>query len=326
MQQQVRHAVKRSMHPRSRLAPLAITAAVLCIAGCGSGGAGTGPKVGLSITAPTSGATVGVQQVVVAGTVSPATATVLVAGKPAPVIKGSFQRSLHLASPTQTITVTAQANGYTDSSTHTTVSYSSKLAAELLAAKTAASKAFAVHFATAAQVTKATPRTFPGANPKAVNSAFRLPSQSGTTPPSKPTTPTTPATPTKPTTPSSGGAPTSPAPLSPDQIRQLWEHGCLKHVKGENVVPWCTCIYVHLQSTGAFNSRDSVRQLIKEFDPWSRTGETAALPQSLRTAVTTCQQYLPPLDPITGKPVVTRLPGLSHKPVPAPTPTEPAPH
>jgi hypothetical protein len=326
MQQKVRHAVKKSMSPRSRLVPLAITAAVLCIAGCGSGGGGTGPNVGLSITAPTSGATVGVQQVVVAGTVSPVTATVLVAGKPTPVIKGSFQRSLHLASPTQTITVTAQANGYTDSSTHTTVSYSSKLAAELFAAKRAASKAFAVHFASAAQVTKAAPRTFPGANPKAVNSAFPLPSQSGTTPPSKPTTPTTPTTPPTPTTPSSGGAPTSPAPLSPDQIRQLWEHGCLKHVKGQNVVPWCTCIYVHLQSTGAFNSRESVRQLIKEFDPWSRTGETAALPQALQTAVTICQQYLPPLDPITGKPVVTRLPGLSHKPLPAPTPTDPAPH
>ncbi len=324
MQLEVRRAVKKSMRPRSRLVPLAITAAVLCIAGCGSGGAGTGPKVGLSITAPTSGATVGVQQVVVAGTVSPATATVLVAGKPTPVIKGSFRRSLHLASPTQTITVSAQANGYTDSSTRTTVSYSSKLAAELLAAKQAAAKAFAVHFATAAQVTKATPRTFPGANPTAVNSAFRLPSQSGPTPPSTPTAPT-PTPPTTPTTPSSGGAPTSPPPLSTDQIRQLWEHGCLKHAKGQNVVPWCTCIYVHLQSTGAFNSRDSVRHLIKEFDPWSRTGDASALPQALRTAVNVCQTYLPPLDPITGKPVVTRLPGLSHKPLAAPTPTGPAP-
>jgi hypothetical protein len=321
MQHEVHHAVKKSMRPRSRLVPLAITAAVLCIAGCGSGGA-TGPKVALAITAPTSGATVGVQQVVVAGTVTPATATVLVAGKPTPVIKGSFQRSLHLASPTQTITVTAQANGYTDSSTHTTVSYSSKLAAALFAAKKAASKAFAVHFATAAQVTKATPRTFPGADPKAVNSAFPLPSQSGTTPPSTPT----PSTPTTPTTPKSGGAPTSPTPLPADQIRQLWDHGCLKHAKSQNVVPWCTCIYVHLQSTGAFTTRESVRNLIKEFGPWSRTGSASALPQALRTAVTVCQPYLPPLDPITGKPVVTRLPGLSHKPVAAPTPTAPAPH
>ena len=104
------------------------------------------------------------------------------------------------------------------------------------------------------------------------------------------------------------------------QIRTLWEHGCLKHAKGQNIVPWCTCIYVHLQATGAFNSRAGVEHLIKEFDPWSRTGDPSILPRTLRTAVVTCQRYLPPLDPMTGKPVIRRLPELTHKPVPGQQP------
>ncbi len=57
-------------------------------AGCEAG-------LGLSVLAPMSGATVGVRDITVAGTVSPATATVLVGEQPADVVDGRYSRTLH---------------------------------------------------------------------------------------------------------------------------------------------------------------------------------------------------------------------------------------
>ena len=120
-----------------RWAPLALSLATLGVAGCGTSAPTPKPTVSVSITAPTSGAIVGVQHVVVAGTVTPTNAQVLVSGQPAQVSGGRFTRSLFLASPRQVVTVTAQAQGYVAAQAATTVNYSPNLAAQLVASSSA---------------------------------------------------------------------------------------------------------------------------------------------------------------------------------------------
>jgi hypothetical protein len=114
---------------------LAVVAAALLVAACGGVGhsAPGKPQVSLSVLAPSDGATVGVRNIVVAGTVSPATATVMVGGQPATVVDGSYRRTLQMTEPTQTIAITGQANGYTDGSASTTVQYSPQAASRIAA-------------------------------------------------------------------------------------------------------------------------------------------------------------------------------------------------
>ena len=102
------------MRVRLTLIALAsLIAAALCIAGCGGSTAPGKRAVSLSIVAPTSGATIGVRDIVVAGTVTPASAAVTVGGEPVKVTNGSYQLPMQLAEPSETITITGQANGYT---------------------------------------------------------------------------------------------------------------------------------------------------------------------------------------------------------------------
>ncbi|MGH2869181.1 MAG: hypothetical protein ACRDNK_16675 [Solirubrobacteraceae bacterium] len=303
----------------------------------------------MSITAPTNGAIVGVHHVVVAGTVTPATAQVMVGGQPAQVSSGRFTRSLYLASPRQVVTVTAQAQGYVATQAATTINYSPNLAAQLVASSLGAPAK-----------TPGTPgsKSTPATN-NALNSALALPksaSSSGpsrsapahttpthTTPPhtapthtapthTTPThtapTHTTPPTPAPspapaptPAPPSSGGSSppvSSPPVLTVDRIKQLWDAGCLKHIKGENVVPYCTCLYTHLSARGTFKTRATVNALLKKLRAYGKSGDLNALPRAIRVALSVCSAKMPPLSPMGGPPTLTKLPGLSHKRVPFP--------
>jgi hypothetical protein len=329
-----------------RWAPLALSLATLGVAGCGTSAPTPKPTVSVSITAPTSGAIVGVQHVVVAGTVTPTNAQVLVSGQPAQVSGGRFTRSLFLASPRQVVTVTAQAQGYVAAQAATTVNYSPNLAAQLVASSSALNTPAAN--APGAPGSSSTPAA------NALNSALALPksatSSSGpaasapahTTPthaaPPTPTpthtTPThaAPPTPTpapapspspapSPTPPSSGGSSppaNSPPVMTVDRIRQVWDAGCLKHAKGENVVPYCTCLYNHLSARGTFKTPTTVNALLKKLHAYGKSGDLNALPLPIRLALFVCSAKLPPLAAMGGQPTLTKLPGLSHKRVPFP--------
>lgn len=328
------------MRARKRLAPLAVCVTVLSIAGCGTSGPLPTPNVNLSITAPTSGATVGVHEVVVAGHVSPATANVLVDGKPAQVIHGSFKRSLLVAQPSQTITVTARATGYVATSATTTIQYSPTLAAQLAAAQAAQARAQSVA-AIAASPTSTPNNLSPGAlsaRSKALNSTFALPPQptapSATTSPARPPAPPrnpsrapgptsqptrtpTPRPPKPPNRPS--GPPTAARTLRVAEVklvcRTLGVKGCVKTGK---LTPYGACLYNRLRKTGAFSSRARLIALTKKLKPYTQTHDPSKLPAFVRLAISACISKLPALDPLTGKPVITRLPGLTQGQHPLP--------
>jgi Glucodextranase, domain B len=326
-----------------RWAPLALSFATLGVAGCGTSAPTPKPTVNVAITAPTSGAVVGVQHVVVAGTVTPANAQVLVAGHPAQVSGGRFTRSLFLASPRQVVTVTAQAQGYVAAQAATTVNYSPNLAAQLVASSSALNAPAAAN-APGAPGSSSTPATN-----NALNTALALPKSASssagpnsstpahttpthTAPPQTTPTQTTPthAAPTpptpapspapSPTPPSSGGStpPPSPPVMTVDRIRQIWDAGCLKHVKGQNVVPYCTCLYKNLSARGTFKTPATVNAFLKKLHAYAKKGDLYALPRAIRLALTVCSTKLPALTTLGGQPTLTKLPGLSHKRVPFP--------
>ncbi|MGH2856931.1 MAG: hypothetical protein ACRDMJ_05540, partial [Solirubrobacteraceae bacterium] len=116
--------------------------AALALGGCGlSAGSGSGkqaPHVAISLTAPMTGATVGVDRIQVTGTVTPANATVQVGGLPATVRRAGFVRALALHTATTTIPVTANAPGWAPATVTVTVHYSRTLAKTLNAARSAA--------------------------------------------------------------------------------------------------------------------------------------------------------------------------------------------
>ncbi|MGB9182886.1 MAG: hypothetical protein WCB67_02390 [Solirubrobacteraceae bacterium] len=333
-----------------RWAPLALSFATLGVAGCGTSAPTPKPTVNVAITAPTSGATVGVQHVVVAGTVTPANAQVLVAGHPAQVSGGRFTRSLFLARPRQVVTVTAQAQGYVAAQAATTVNYSPNLAAQLVASAAAlnapaaantpgppgSSSTPAAHNAlnTALALPKSAtsstgPKTSAPAHTTPTHTAPPQTTPTHTTPTHTTPTHTTPthAAPPPPTTPapapappSSGGStpPPSPPVMTIDRIRHIWDAGCLKHVKGENVVPYCTCLYNHLSARGTFKTPTTVNAFLKKLHAYAKKGDLYALPRAIRLALTVCSTKLPALTTLGGQPTLTKLPGLSHKRVPFP--------
>ncbi len=96
----------------TRCAVVAMAAlGVAALGGCG-GGAQTAAVVHLALTAPTEGATVSVNEVRVFGTVDPAGASVIVAGRHAHVSHGVFARWMVLRRGLSHIRVTATAAGY----------------------------------------------------------------------------------------------------------------------------------------------------------------------------------------------------------------------
>jgi hypothetical protein len=92
---------------------IASTATFLAVVVAGCGGAQSPPAVQLALTAPTEGAEVTATHIKVFGTVDPANATVLVAGKRARVEHGAFARSMALHKGFSHIKIEARAAGYT---------------------------------------------------------------------------------------------------------------------------------------------------------------------------------------------------------------------
>jgi Glucodextranase, domain B len=110
----------------------------LAVAGCGTSTPAGPPQVTLSLTAPTSGATVGVRTVLVAGTVTPAHAVVRVEGKRVRLRHGSFEHPVNLNGRTTRIKIVARAHGYRPARVETTVHFSSGTARVMLLARRAA--------------------------------------------------------------------------------------------------------------------------------------------------------------------------------------------
>jgi hypothetical protein len=91
--------------------------------------------VTLSLTAPTSGATVGVRTIKVAGTVAPAHAAVRIAGRRVRVHHGVFTAAIHLRRSMTRIRVTARARGFISASVQTVVHFSARTAQGMLIAE-----------------------------------------------------------------------------------------------------------------------------------------------------------------------------------------------
>ena len=87
------------------------------------GGASGPRKVAITLLAPTSGVTVNVHALVVYGTVTPATATVLVGRRHVAVVKGTFKQPLLMQGKVAHIRVSARAQGYQGARLEATVHY-----------------------------------------------------------------------------------------------------------------------------------------------------------------------------------------------------------
>lgn len=339
--------------------PLAGLAA-LAVAGCGASAPVIKPTVKVAITAPTNGATVGVRDVTITGTVTPATAQVLVAGQPVKVQGGSFRRTLRLDSSAQTLVVTAQAAGYAPAQANTQVSYSAGLAAQLIAASrtlaapspsapvspSAASPASASllaqavalpHPAPAAHRAPTNPTRAPTTHPLPAAStpapptpspAHPTPSPAAPTPSPAPPTSPSPAPPTSPSpppvsTPAPAPIPPSPAAIAA-RVKQQWESNCLQKRHGAKEVPYCTCIYTHLERTGAFRTPATTRALIRRVARYIRTGDASHLTRAIMRALSICQARFPASQSLGGPMSVTPLSG-SHRQPATPAPVTPLP-
>lgn len=334
-------------------APLVTAVAALGVGGCGTSAPVTKPTVNVVITAPTSGATVGVRDVTVTGTVTPATAHVLVAGQPATVQGGSFRRTLRLDGSAQTVTVSAQAAGYVPAQTNTRVSYSAGLAAQLVASTRVlaasdpsaamslsmkAAPASASLLAQAVALPKATPAARHTTSATGTASTTTSSGPAGSTPTPTPTasTPTAPTPTPSPvaTTPSPSPAPVTnpaPTPVAPSpaaiaaRIKQQWESKCLQKQNGAKTVPYCTCIYTHLDSTGVFRTPATVKAFIRRVNHYIRTGDTSHVSRAVIRALSACQERFPASQSLGGRMSVTPFSTSHHRPAtPAPAPQLPA--
>ncbi len=329
-----------------KLAQLLACAVALSVAGCAGSGSSASQPVNVSISAPTSGATVGVHQVMVTGSVVPVTAQVSVDGKPAQVSGGSFRRTLWVSAQNQRITVTGAARGYSLGSATTSVTYSPNVAAQLVADTASWKKSPPVSAGPAGSHLTA-------ADQSAINSAFGLSPGARTAARARgrKTTSSTPARKVgsaggsgkggssapsgkpsggssgssgKPSGGSSGSTPTPPhktTPAPPPKptpaqitaaIKHAWVHGCIKARKGANIVPYCTCTYKHLQSAGALSTQRRLHHLLRQLRPYERSGDFSKLPRLVRRAVSACLNKYPPTDPVKGRPKVKRLPTVNH--------------
>jgi hypothetical protein len=318
------------IHSRRRPWLVAPCLALACVAlaGCAAGGSGSqsgAPSGGVAVTltAPTSGATVGVHQIQVVGTVTPSNAVVHVAGQPASVSKGMFKRVLWLRQPTTTIQITAAATGHPATTVTTTVHFSSQLAVALVAGRTASvsttSRALASvtspsaghasrervvrHRSVTAAVTTTTP----------ASTSAPAPTTTTTTTTSSSSSPSSGSGSTKSgsgsTKSGSGSSPATPAPLTPTEIQHRYLQGCAKADGGQSAVPYCTCMYDHLLQAGALASPVTIAALERALDAFEQTQDIFALPVFLRDALSDCASDLP-VPPLT----ITKLPPLNHGP------------
>jgi uncharacterized membrane protein YgcG len=328
------------MRASMRLAQLVVLATALSVAGCATGGpTPTTPHVAVSISAPTSGATVGVHKVTITGTVMPAGAQVAVNGEPAQVKGTTFTTTMYVASADQKIVVSGVAHGYVPAQTTATVSYSPNVAQQLVAAAASATaapvstggkvpaavltQAFGLPATGIAQAGPTVGGTNPtpvssnpsggshNSSPSGSGSGSGSSSSSGSGSGSPTSTPPGNSAPTG-TPPSS--TPTSPPAPTPAQIaaaiHTAWVHGCVHVRAGGDVTPYCTCTYNHL--AGELQTPAQAQHVLREMVPYLRTGDFRKLPRSIRQAVNACVSKLPPLDPVNGKPVVRKLPGVQH--------------
>ena len=247
-------------------APLVAGVAALGVAGCGTSAPVTKPTVNVAITAPTSGATVGVRDVTVTGTVTPATAQVLVGGQPA--TRPRRQLPAHAAArrlrprpsrspprPPATPRLKPPRR----------VSYSAGLAAQLAAA----SRTLGAPTPSAA-VSLSAPGTRPSASLLA--QAVALPKAAAgrqAAPPGRRRVAHEPRHRRPPPlrhrrrprrcprrlrlrSPPRAPAPAPPSPAAiAARVKQQWESNCLQKQMGTKEVPYCTCIYTHLRAHGS---------------------------------------------------------------------------
>jgi hypothetical protein len=291
--------------------------------------------VNVSISAPTSGATVGVHKVTITGTVTPAGAQVVVDGQRAKVAGSSFSGTMYVSAVNQKIVVSAAATGYVASQASTTVTYSPNVAHELVAAAAAINNPPATSSSASPKVTTSVLTQAFGLSVASVTKKTKA--NAGNPPASSPSGPTGPPPSRAPTSSGGGaaapsGSSSTPAPApapTPAEIaaaiHDAWVNGCIKVQAGGSVVPYCTCTYKHL--AGRLQTRTSAEHVLKEMVPYLRTGDFRTVPAFIRRAVDACASKLPPLDPATGKPVVSSFPGATHTAAPATnqgTQTDPA--
>lgn len=286
---------------------IAICVAMICVSGCGAAVTGQSHSIVVSILAPSNGASVGERDIVLAGTVTPSNAKVLVGGVRVRVVDGSFKRALALSQPRETITVVAHARGYRRVTARTTVRYSPKLAAKIVAGLRS-QQPQSVDFAAALPPPPQLATATPVASAPAVAASSPSPGQT--------------AAPTQ-SAPSSGGQRSggsgsrSSQPLTASDIRTLYLRGCDQGSASSKYGPYCRCTYTELSNAGALSSRPALQALIRELDAYARTHDFAALPSVVRDAIDACFSKLPPLTPLSGRPVITKLPGQTHAPIPA---------
>lgn len=290
---------------------IAICVAMICVSGCGAAVPGQSHRIVVSIAAPSNGASVGERDIVLAGTVTPSNAKVLVSGVTVRVVHGSFKRALRISQLRETITVVAHARGYRRATARTTVRYSPKLAAKIVAGLRS-QRPQSVDFAAALPP----PPEMVGSTSAASAPAQQADAGSPST--GAPAGPTV-GSPSSGGGQPSGGSGSQPAqqPLTASEIRSFYLRGCDQGNASSKYAPYCRCTYTELSNAGALSSRGALQALIRELDAYARTHDFAALPSVVRNAIDACFSKLPPLTPLSGGPVITKLPGQTHAPSPA---------
>ncbi|MGH2875417.1 MAG: hypothetical protein ACRDNJ_14210 [Solirubrobacteraceae bacterium] len=332
-----------------------ILLAALALGGCGASLGGSGhqaPQVAISLTAPMTGATVGVNTIKVTGTVTPANASVRVGGLPATVRGAGFTRALSLHTETTTIPVTAVAPGWNPATVSVTVHYSRTLAHALTAARSATWLASAPASSTTGTHRPRHAGFLPsvdlngggsgsarsggggtnggggqGGGGSADGGGSRGGSPTGTPPGAGPTgTPTT-GSPTglpttgsptgtpptgEPAAPPTGGEPVTPAPVTQAELEQMYLASCKKAAGGAPAEGYCMCMYDRIQRAQVFSSPARLLALARRIERFNRTHDLTDLPKWLRDAQATCVAQLPS-PPVN----LGRLPALHHPAAPA---------
>ena len=295
------------------------------------------------------------------GTVSPATATVEVGGLPVHVVNGAYTVPMQLGHSIQTITITGRAVGYLPSNASTTVHYSSQIASSIEAVahpKSVAVPAPKLNYsthpagpATGPNVAPPIPPAVPvslkrsssakstssgstASNAKASRSKASSSHKSSSRKSSRSRSSSakrsshTSSRTTKTSSRSSNRIPESRTVLTVKDIKHAWVNGCVRPETGQTYTAYCRCTYHRLARAGALSSRRRLRELMRRLKPYKRTHNVARLPRFVRRAIYACVTKLPPIDPLAGKPVINKLPTLSHPARPltsSPTTTDPAP-
>src|SRR5664280_176758 len=96
------------------------------------------------------------------------------------------------------------------------------------------------------------------------------------------------------------------------QVKQQWESNCLQKQTGTKEVPYCTCIYTHLEHTGAFKTPASVKLLVRRVNRYMRTGKPSHITRAIMRALSTCQARFPASQSLGGRMTVTPLSSSHH--------------